>query len=149
MSRFKIGVISGYFNPIHAGHIDYINSAKEQCDKLWVIVNNDQQAVNKVGRSFIPQEDRVKIVNSIKGVDRVFLSFDEDETVCQTLNYVLLEVILDGSLYGETAFINSGDRQTGNSKEIEECNKVGVSTVYIPLPKVDSSTRIRSLLWEQ
>ena len=39
----KIGIVSGYFNPIHRGHIEYINAAKQDCDYLVVIVNNDYQ----------------------------------------------------------------------------------------------------------
>lgn len=146
--KYKFGIISGYFNPIHAGHIDYINAAKSICDYLYVIVNNDKQAVNKTGKVFITEDDRLKIVNSIKGVDSAALSTDKDETVCGSIGLVLLDVVLQGGSYDQVAFINSGDRQSGNSKEVELCERSGVNLVYIPMEKIDSSTRIRSLFGE-
>ena len=65
----KIVVISGYFNPIHSGHLDYIQEAKKLGDFLVVIVNNDDQVKIKGSIPFMDEEERARIVSSIKGVD--------------------------------------------------------------------------------
>ena len=77
--------ISGYFDPIHVGHIEYINNAKKLGDWLVVIVNNNNQCALKKGKYFMDEKDRVLIVKNIKAVDEVFLSIDEDKTVCKSL----------------------------------------------------------------
>ena len=77
----RVVAISGYFNPIHSGHIDYITSAKNLGDLLVVIVNNDNQVKLKGSTPFQDEKERVKIVSNIKGVDLAFLSADNDSTV--------------------------------------------------------------------
>mgnify|MGYP001563500521 CR=1 FL=1 len=65
-------VASGYFDPLHKGHLEYLQEAKKLGDRLVVIVNNDAQAVLKKGKSFIPQDQRVAIIKSLSFVDEVF-----------------------------------------------------------------------------
>lgn len=81
----KIVCVSGYFDPIHVGHIEYFKLSKKLGDELMVIVNNDHQAKLKKGRSFMPMEERIKIIEELKCVDYVIPSIDTDRTVCQTL----------------------------------------------------------------
>ena len=81
----RVIVISGYFNPIHRGHIDYIASARNLGDFLVVIVNNDEQVKIKGSTPFMDQDERLEIVRNIKGVDRAVISIDDDGTVCQTI----------------------------------------------------------------
>ena len=76
---------SGYFNPIHYGHIEYLEKSKQLGDKLIVIVNSDKQSHLKKGTSFMPENERLKIVRSLRCVDAAILSVDEDRTVCKTL----------------------------------------------------------------
>ena len=71
--------ISGYFDPIHVGHLEYIEMSKKLGDYLIVIVNNNKQCVLKKGKPFMDEMDRMKIVKAIKWVDEVFLSVDEDK----------------------------------------------------------------------
>ena len=78
-------IVSGYFNPIHKGHLEYFNNAKEMADDLFVIVNNDHQRALKGSKEFQDEEERMIIVSNIKAVDQVILSVDEDRTVCATL----------------------------------------------------------------
>ena len=66
--------ISGYFDPIHVGHLEYIIEAKKLGDKLIVIVNNNHQCVLKKGKPFMDENDRVTIVSSIKYVDEVLVA---------------------------------------------------------------------------
>lgn len=81
----KIVAVSGYFDPIHIGHLEYLNEASQLGDELHVIVNNDYQASLKKGRSFMKENDRLEIVRSLKVVDKVTLSIDKDKSVKKTL----------------------------------------------------------------
>jgi len=65
----KVVVTSGYFDPLHVGHIECLELAKQLGDKLIVIVNSDFQAKLKKGKSFMNQEDRMKIISALKCVD--------------------------------------------------------------------------------
>src|SRR5680860_250427 len=77
--------VSGYFNPLHVGHLDMIEMAKKLGDKLVVIVNNDYQVKLKGSVPFMALADRVRIIESLKAVDEVFVSVDRDKTVCKSL----------------------------------------------------------------
>ena len=62
----SIACVSGYFDPIHIGHIEYFKLAKQSADQLMVIVNNDEQATLKKGRAFMPADERIKIIQEFK-----------------------------------------------------------------------------------
>ena len=69
MSKKKGMIVSGYFNPIHKGHIEYFNNAKALADELFVIVNNDQQRALKGSKEFQQEQERVFIISNIKSED--------------------------------------------------------------------------------
>ena len=73
--------VSGYFNPLHVGHLEMINKAKKLGDKLVVIVNNDYQVALKGAVPFMPEKDRMIIIKFLRSVDEVFLAIDKDKTV--------------------------------------------------------------------
>jgi D-beta-D-heptose 7-phosphate kinase/D-beta-D-heptose 1-phosphate adenosyltransferase len=54
----KIVLITGGFDPIHSGHISYIQSAKKLGDQLVVGVNSDAWLTRKKGRPFMPLQER-------------------------------------------------------------------------------------------
>lgn len=81
----KAVIVSGYFNPIHKGHLEYFNNSRALADELFVIVNNDAQRALKGSKEFQKQEERMTIVSNIRAVDKAILSVDEDRTVCATL----------------------------------------------------------------
>ena len=76
----KIVIVSGYFNPLHGGHLDMIEAAAEMGDKLIVIVNNDKQQLLKKGKIILDENNRLRLMRALKGVDQVILSIDEDPT---------------------------------------------------------------------
>ncbi len=106
----KIAITSVYANPLHPGHIECFELSKALADELWVIVNNDAQARLKRGtESFQDEGFRMKVVGSIKAVDRVILSIDTDGTVCKTLESILHEVAGRSDI-DEVIFTKGGDR---------------------------------------
>ncbi len=129
----KVVCVSGYFNPMHVGHVRMMKDAKKLGTKLIVIVNNDKQAIMKKGKIIIPEQDRLEMVKAIKWVDDALLAIDEDKTVCETLGKIKPDV-----------FANGGDRGSSNVPEDRICLELGIEMVYNigEGGKVDSSTDI-------
>jgi cytidyltransferase-like protein len=138
----RVIVISGYFNPIHSGHIDYIKSAKQRGDVLVVIVNNDNQVELKGSVPFQNENERFKIVSNIKGVDRTVLSIDEDATVCESLRMVY-KTYEDDPFFHQMFFCNGGDRKEGGVPEDILTEELGINMLYnIGGEKVQSSSEL-------
>jgi len=116
----KISVVSGGFDPIHSGHISYINSAKEHGDYLIIALNSDNWLRNKKGKEFMPFNERKLILESIKGVDKV-IGF-EDDNLGSCIH--ALEKIKSSHPNDEIIFCNGGDRGRDN---IPEMNVKGIS----------------------
>ena len=125
----RVVLISGYFNPIHTGHLDYIKAASELGDKLVVIVNNDKQVKLKGSKPFMNEFDGMRIVSAVKGVDKAVLSIDEGGSVVETLKYLYNEYAVD-YFFDSMTFCNGGDRTKGNSPEEQFCEWRGIKTVY-------------------
>ena len=110
----KIVVVSGGFDPIHSGHIEYFKSAKEFGDKLIVALNSDNWLEKKKGKFFMPFSERYSIVSSINYVDEV-IDFDDDHMgSC----IVALEKIKKLYPNDEIYFANGGDRNNENIPEL-------------------------------
>ena len=136
MSKQKAIIVSGYFNPIHKGHLEYFNNAKAIADKLFVIVNNDHQRELKGSKEFQGEEERMNIVSNIKAVDHAILSVDEDRTVCATLEKIANE---KGDSY-ELAFANGGDQNNDTIPERTICEKMGIALIDGLGVKIQSSS---------
>lgn len=125
-----IVINSGYFNPIHPGHIECMQLSRQLGDELWVIVNNDLQAEAKRGvKSFQDQDFRIAIVEALKHVDRVFLCIDRDSSVCQSL-VNLAQVARD--LHGEQVkiiYAKGGDRTIKEVPESSICRENNIIMV--------------------
>jgi len=122
-------VISGYFNPLHTGHLDYIKDASKLGDKLVVIINNDEQVDLKGSTPFMKEVDRMRIISAIKGVDRVVLSIDTDSSVVQTIRLLYNEYAVNWD-FDNMIFANGGDRGKNNSPEEAYCSWRKIKTVY-------------------
>ena len=114
----KTVAASGYFDPIHVGHIEYLEMAAKLGDRLVVIVNNDEQAVLKKGAPFMSAEDRLKIVSSLRCVDEALLSIDTDPSVCKSLRAVHPDI-----------FAKGGDRFVDEIPEAAVCREMGAEIV--------------------
>lgn len=134
----RIVVCSMYANPIHRGHIEYIRRSKElagENGKLIVIVNTDEQAIQKHGYSFMPLDDRVAVLSAIRYVDEVVVSIDTDRTVCETVR-MLCERSHDER---PTHFTNAGDQTNDTIPERAVCEQNGIQLVDGLGDKVQSS----------
>ena len=130
----KTIAISGYFDPLHIGHLEYIELAAKLGDHLTVIVNNDYQCELKKTKSFMPEDDRVKIIQSIQYVDSAFLSIDSDLTVCESLKIVRPNV-----------FANGGDRHVKEIPESVVCKELGIEMIDGLGNKIRSSSDLTGL----
>ena len=132
----KAIIVSGYFNPIHKGHLEYLNYAKAIADELIVIVNNDYQRALKGSKEFLDEHERMIIVSNIKAVDHAILSVDEDPTVCATLEKIANDFRQDYDL----AFANGGDQNNENIPERPICEKMGIALIDGLGDKIQSSS---------
>jgi len=110
--------VSGYFNPIHVGHIKLFKEAKALGNYLVVILNNDKQVAIKGSIQFMNEEDRAEIVRAIRYVDQVFLSIDKDKSQCESLKKIKPDI-----------FANGGDRNRSNIPEDKICQELGIKTI--------------------
>ena len=119
----KAIIVSGYFNPIHKGHLEYFQNAKKLADFLFVIVNSDHQRALKQSKEFQLEDERMLIVSSLKPVDKAILSIDKDRTVCQTIASIAKDY---GQEY-DLAFANGGDQNNTTIPERPICEKMGIT----------------------
>ena len=127
----KTIVVSGYFDPLHVGHLEYLQNAKKLGTKLIVIVNNDIQATLKKGKPFMPSRERCTIMEALECVDQVVESIDEDRTVRETL------ASIDPVPH---MFCNGGDQFNTSIPESKICGELGIELVDGLGDKIQSSS---------
>ena len=144
MKKEKVVIVSGYFDPLHVGHLEYLRMASQLGDTLLVIVNNDEQAKLKKGESFMNEKDRMEIIFALGIVDEVLLSSDTDGSVCDSLDKVVQfhnEVGIDY----EFIFCNGGDRHLEEIPETEVCERLGIQMADGLGDKIRSSSELTGL----
>jgi D-beta-D-heptose 7-phosphate kinase/D-beta-D-heptose 1-phosphate adenosyltransferase len=122
---------SGYFDPLHVGHIECFEQAKALGDWLVVIINNDYQAYLKKGKSFMSEQDRFKIISSLKCVDEVIISIDKDKSCCESLRLVNPDI-----------FAKGGDRFANEVPEKIVCDELNIKIVDNLGEKIRSSSEL-------
>jgi|TARA_B110000114_G_scaffold55950_1_gene59519 cytidyltransferase-like protein len=132
----KAIIVSGYFNPIHKGHLEYFNSAKALADELFVIVNSDLQRTLKGSKEFQKEDERLFIVQNIKAVDTGIISIDKDRTVCATIAH-LHKHFNEAYDFG---FANGGDQDNNSIPEAPICKQLGIQLIDGLGDKIQSSS---------
>ena len=113
----KLVIVSGYFNPLHKGHLELFHRAKGYGHKLFVIVNSDHQRELKGSKDFQDEMERLMIIRNLRVVDYSMISIDKDKTQCATLKYL-------SDIYGgeyRLAFANGGDQTNDTIPETYIC----------------------------
>ena len=136
--KYKIGYTTGVFDMFHIGHLNIIQKAKEQCDFLIVGVTTDELCFSRKHKyPIIPQEDRVRIVQAIRYVDKVVLQEDMNKIIPIVQNKV------------NAVFVGSDWKGTKSWNDYEkEFAKVGCNVVYLDHTEGISSTILREKLNE-
>tara|TARA_Y100001935_G_C17299636_1_gene508364 strand:- start:1434 stop:1865 length:432 start_codon:yes stop_codon:yes gene_type:complete len=133
----KTGVIvSGYFNPLHKGHIEYFHNAKQLADKLIVIVNNDFQRKLKGSKSFMNEDERLLIIKELKIVDFSYLSVDKTLDVSETIKKIYKDLNNKYIL----SFGNGGDQNNETIPEVRVCDDLNIKLIDGLGDKVQSSS---------
>ena len=132
----KAIIVSGYFNPLHRGHIEYFKLAKKHGDMLFVIINNDLQRELKGSKPFMDENERKIIVEELKVVDKVFISIDNDKSVNKTISIINDQYSSQFELF----FANGGDKKKQNITESVICNKLGIKLIDRLGKKIQSSS---------
>lgn len=132
----KAVIVSGYFNPLHKGHLELFEKAKELGDILIVIVNNDKQRELKGSKFFQDEEERIRIIRALKVVDMAWLSIDEDRTQNKTLRLMV------DKFYGavDLAFANGGDQNNNTIPEKAICDQFNIELIDGLGEKIQSSS---------
>ena len=134
--KAKVIIVSGYFNPLHKGHLELFEKAKAAGDKLWVIVNSDLQRKLKGSKEFMDQNERLIIVNSIGIVDKALISIDKDKTQCATLADLADKYSSEYRLY----FANGGDQNNDSIPEVPICKEKKIGLIEGLGDKIQSSS---------
>ena len=136
MSKPKAIIVSGYFNPLHKGHLELFEKAKASGDQLWVIVNSDLQRELKGSKAFMDEDERLIIVSAIGIVDKALVSVDKDKTQCATLLFLAKEY---GTAY-DLFFANGGDQNNDSIPEVPVCREKGIGLLEGLGDKIQSSS---------
>ena len=142
-----IVITSGHWNPLHRGHLEYLNKSWEYCNQqqltnsyrltMIVVVNNDAQVKLKGSIPFLNEDVRYDIISNLWMVDQAIIAREVDSSVANTLKWIAKEYKDE-----DMCFVNSGDRKSANPKEHEVCEKYGIEEVFLDLPKINSSSEI-------
>lgn len=136
MKKSKVIIVSGYFNPIHKGHLELFTKSKALGDYLLVVVNSDLQRELKGSKEFMDEYERLSIVSNLKQVDKALISIDIDRTQCETLKFL-------HSKYSDTyqlAFANGGDQNNDTIPERGVCEELGIELIDGLGRKIQSSS---------
>ena len=132
----KAIIVSGYFNPLHKGHLELFQKAKASGDGLWVIVSSDLQRALKGNKEFMDENERLTIVSAIKYVDKALISIDKDKTQCATLAHLADEYGANFELF----FANGGDQNNESIPEVPVCKEKGIGLLEGLGDKIQSSS---------
>jgi cytidyltransferase-like protein len=106
-----VTLITGGFDPLHSGHIEYINHAKQISDFLVVAINSNDWLIAKKGYYFLPWEERSCVIQNLESVDRVIEFDDSDGTAIDAIRECL-------KFSDKVIFANGGDRGKDNIPEL-------------------------------
>ena len=135
----RVVVVSGYFNPVHVGHIEYLKEARQLGDRLIVIVNNDLQVSIKGSKPFMPLEERLVLVEALGCVTSAVPSIDDDDSVVKTIKSLWDKYSCD-YFFDSMVFANGGDRRREEIPEAKVCKELNIEMIDGLGDKIRSSS---------
>jgi cytidyltransferase-like protein len=132
----KAVIVSGYFNPVHKGHLELFKKANEIGDFLIVLVNSDHQRKLKGSKEFQDESERLQIIQSLKSVGYACISVDKDKTQVESLKMIHHKF---GDVF-DLIFANGGDQTNKTIPESLVCNELGITLVDGLGDKIQSSS---------
>jgi D-beta-D-heptose 7-phosphate kinase/D-beta-D-heptose 1-phosphate adenosyltransferase len=133
----KVVVVSGGFDPLHYGHVQYFEEARKLAGTKGIVIailNNDNWLLKKKGHCFYPLDERYKILKAVKYIDEVLISVHKS-------NPDDMSIINELAMLQPTIFAKGGDRTADNIPELEYCKKRGIKVVFnVGGGKVQSSS---------
>jgi cytidyltransferase-like protein len=136
----RIIITSGYFDPLHEGHVECFKLSKEIGGKLIVILNNDNQCIMKKGKFFMNEKGRAEILRAIRYIDGVFLSIDKDKNQCESI-----KALAERYKGYEIIFTKGGDRLASEIPEAKTCRELGIKIIDGLGKKIQSSSNLTGL----
>lgn len=142
-------IVSGFFNPLHGGHLDLIEASKKPGDYLIVIVNNDIHQMTKKGKIILDEQNRARLMGALRDVDEVIIGIDPEHPNWPSIE--TLRLVADKYPDDELIFANGGDRSDADrlpGPEGDLCIERGIKMVFgvgtevRGFVKPDSSSRI-------
>jgi cytidyltransferase-like protein len=130
-------IVSGYFNPLHSGHIEYLTKSKELGDFLFVIVNNDKQREMKGSKPFMLEDERKTIIQSLKCVDAAMVAVDTERTVNESIKFIMN---WRRDEFDRVIFANGGDQNRSTIGETKLCEELGIELADGLGDKIQSSS---------
>ena len=131
-------IASGYFNPVHKGHVEYLTRSKALGDKLFVIVNNDIQREMKGSKEFMNEEERKLIIETLKPVDWAVVSIETENRLVDKSIKLIHELYKDE--FQNFIFSNGGDQTEHTIVEGDMCRELGIKMVFGLGNKIQSSS---------
>tara|TARA_A100001011_G_C14142343_1_gene770266 strand:+ start:98 stop:871 length:774 start_codon:yes stop_codon:yes gene_type:complete len=110
--KHRVVVVTGGFDPLHSGHLEYLRCAKSIGDTLVVGLNSDAWLINKKGKPFLPYYEREQVLRGLRDVDNVTDFRDDDGTAIGAIKKILKIYPL-----ADIIFANGGDRYESNTPE--------------------------------
>lgn len=132
----KAVIVSGYFNPLHKGHLELLEAARDVGDLVIVIVNSDMQRYLKGSKEFMLEDERLTIIKALSCVNHALVSIDVDKTQIETLKELYATY---GGVY-ELAFANGGDQSNQSIPESLICKELGIELIDGLGDKIQSSS---------
>lgn len=134
-----IVITSGGFDPVHRGHIEYLERAAKLGDIHICIMNGEHFLIHKKGYSFMNDENRFAVLSSLSCVDLVIRAIDSDDTVTKTIEY--LRNLFPAEFY-DMVFAKGGDRFKADVPEHKMCINLGIKIVDGLGEKIESSSKL-------
>ena len=135
----RLSLVTGGFDPIHSGHLQYFKRAKDLSNYLVVGLNGDPWLKRKKGQYFQCWTERADIVRHLDMVDAVISWDDADDSACGAIAKCL-------EISTEVIFCNGGDRDASNSPEVQVCGELGIDFQQGLGKKIRSSSDMTGLV---